>query len=105
MYDQLFGLEFLIYFLLLASNNSSSNSNCSSKVPSPPLSAVSNVKRMVHHNLFEEDNTAALYTPMPSHEFKWSLTGASWITETQTYYLIGDDGSFGLIQMGYSNIT
>jgi hypothetical protein len=73
-------------------------------VPSPSLSA-SSVKKLVHHNLFEEDSTDALYSPLSPQDFKWSLTGASWITETQTYYLIGDDGSFGLIQMGYSNIT
>ena len=35
------------------------------------------------------------------NQFKWMLSGASWITETQTYYLIGDDGSFCMVQMAY----
>lgn len=103
MYDaNLFKIIYCSLFL--------ASSKGSSKSASPSLSVSSAAssaggKRLVHHNFDKEDTTEALYTALPAQDFKWSLAGASWITETQTYYLIGNDGSFGLIQMGYSNIT
>lgn len=94
-------LKFFNFPFILAASKSSSKSGS----PSLSVSSSSSAKRLVHHNFDKDDTTEALYTALPAQDFKWSLAGASWITETQTYYLIGNDGSFGLIQMGYSNIT
>ncbi len=69
------------------------------------LAASSTNKKLVHHNISEVDTSSALTTFLDPKEFKWSLTGASWILETQTYYIIGDDGSFTMAQIGYSNIS
>lgn len=63
------------------------------------------VKKLVHYNIPKENTSRALTKWLNPKEFKWMLTGASWMLETQTYYLIGDDGSFCLVQMGYSNLT
>ena len=62
-------------------------------------------KKLVHHNISKENTSKSMIRLLNPSQFKWMLGGASWITETQTYYLIGDDGSFCLLQMGYSNLT
>ena len=62
-------------------------------------------KKLVHYNISKENTSRALTKWLSPKDFKWMLTGASWMLETQTYYLIGDDGSFCLVQMGYSNLT
>jgi hypothetical protein len=61
--------------------------------------------KLVHHNIGSLDDTStALTTWLKASDFCWALAGTPWITEAQTYYVIGDDGSFLLAQMAYSNL-
>lgn len=61
-------------------------------------------RKLIHHNIAKEDTSRALTSWLSPRDFKWMLTGTSWITEAQTFYMIGDDGSFIMIQMAYSNL-
>lgn len=65
----------------------------------------SGAKKLVHHKIGKKATSTELTRWLNPNQFKWMLSGASWITETQTYYLIGDDGSFCMVQMAYTNLT
>lgn len=88
----------ILYFLVWGgSNGNSSTSELSYK--------SDGTKKLVHHKIYKENTSRSLIRWLSPNEFKWDLSGASWITETQTYYLIGDDGAFCMVQMAYSNLT
>lgn len=98
-----------ILFIFYLESGRSSTSNNGSVIGKSSSSGMSynsqGEKRLVHHNIAKENTSRALTRWLNPNEFKWLLSGASWITETQTYYLIGDDGAFCMVQMGYSNLT
>lgn len=42
---------------------------------------------------------------IPPSKFCWSMAGAQWITEAQTFYLISKTGKFLLMQIAFSNLS
>ena len=63
------------------------------------------VGKRIQHQIKKGESSEQLTTWLKPHDFKWILTGTSWITETQTFYIFGNDGSFILIQTAYSNLS
>lgn len=53
----------------------------------------------------KEDKDCGVWEVLPASAFKWSMQGASWITEAETIYAIGRDGSLIFYQIGYSNLA
>lgn len=66
-------------------------------------------RKRIHINIptdQDEQTTSNLWLTLkgPTH-FNWKMQGASWITETQSYYCLGRDGSLIFFQIGYSNLA
>lgn len=47
--------------------------------------------------------TCELLVPVRLSEFIWKLNGSSWVTETRTFYLLGDNGEFSFLQLAYTS--
>src|ERR1700722_15645057 len=58
----------------------------------------------VHVNFPDHNRSKDLTNWQSAKEFKWSMTGSSWITEAQNFYVVGRDGSLVFFQIGYSNL-
>lgn len=52
-----------------------------------------------------ENTSEKLMKVISPKAYQWSLTGAQWITEAQTYYLVSKTGKFLLLQIAYSNLS
>lgn len=52
-----------------------------------------------------ENTSRELANIIAPKQFCWSMTGAQWITEAQTYYLVSQTGQFIFLQVAFSNLS
>lgn len=72
----------------------------SSKAASAPAASG---PRFHGHN--SENTSLDLTRIIPPKQFCWSMAGAQWITEAQTFYLISKKGKFIFMQIAFSNLS
>lgn len=61
-------------------------------------------RHRVHVDLPLHNNSSDLTQWLSGSEFKWLMSGSSWITEAESYYVLSPDGRFLFMQVGYSNL-
>lgn len=87
-----------------SSTVSDHNVNIEERPPSNIIRPVfSGSAPLMVHTDRRENKTRTLINTFPLERFTWRLSGASWVTEARTMYLISEAGELVFFQLAYTN--